>query len=114
KPPCAAKAAAPVRAGTWWSIPPAWPAFRNPRTLPNRRAGPCTTRRVRPWNTERAVRAATAVAVAIAVAVADAATAAVHAGHDGSLWPQMNADKHLVLICVHLRSSAAIYFSLMF
>src|ERR1019366_10474519 len=97
KPPCAARVAAPVRAGTWWSIPPAWPAFRSRRTLPNRRDAPCTTRRVRPWNTELAGRrVATAVDVAIAVAVAtgaDAATGADRAGHAGRLWSLMNADE---------------------
>src|ERR1035441_6068919 len=100
KPPCAAKAAAPVRDATWWSIPPAWPAFPSRRTLPNRRAAPCTTDRVRPWNTDRAGRRAVDVAIAVAVATgadaataADAATGADRAGHAGSLWPLMNADE---------------------
>src|ERR1019366_4095368 len=97
KRPCAAKAAAPVRDGTWWAIPTAWRAFRSGGTSPNRRADPCTTLRVRPWNTDRAGRrAATAVDVAIAVAGvtgADAATGADRAGHAGSLWPLMNADE---------------------
>src|ERR1035437_6194529 len=77
KPRCAAKAAAPVRAATWWFTPPAWPAYPSPRTASNRRAAPCTTGRVRPWNTDLADRrAATAATVADAVTVADAPTAA--------------------------------------
>src|ERR1035441_7280284 len=83
---CAAKAAAPVRDGTWWSIPPAWPAFRSPRTAWNRRAAPSTTRRVRPWNTLLADRRAAdvvATAVDVAETAADAATGAARAGHAG-------------------------------
>src|ERR1019366_6067669 len=100
KPPCAAKAAAPVRDATWWAIPPAWPAFPSRRTLPNRRAAPSTTDRVRPWNTDRRGRravdgesAGAAERGRDAAAAADAATGADRAGHAGSLWPLMNADE---------------------
>src|SRR5450759_1647543 len=65
KPRCAAKAAAPVRAGTWWSTPPVWQAFPSPRAASNRRAAPSMTGRVRTTVDPVARRAATAAVDAV-------------------------------------------------
>src|ERR1035438_9554484 len=75
KPPCAARAAAPAPAGTWWSTPPAWPASPSPRAVSNRRAAPCTTVRVPTVDLadRRAATAATAVDEGTAVGVATGA-----------------------------------------
>src|SRR5450759_4967373 len=81
KPRCAAKAAAPVRAGTWWSTPPVWPAFPSPRAASNRRAAPSMTGRVRTTVDPVARRAATAAVDAVTgagvVTAADRADRAV-------------------------------------
>ena len=75
KPPCAAKAAAPVRAGTSWYTPPEWQAFPNRRAVSNLHAGRYTTDRVRTIAGRAGRRAAIAATGADEVTVADAVTA---------------------------------------